>query len=135
MLILPNVVISSTGSCGDSTTPPQISQVGVSRNGDWSFGSSTSGCWFNLNFRPATTPKLMSDSAVTLKVFFRDLFYVYKCLAYMYVCTLCVCLVSTEIRQRQGFGSSQIEVVDGCEPPCGCWELKLSARITNALNR
>lgn len=37
---------------------------------------------------------------------------VYKCFVWIYICVLHVCLVPLAAR-----------VIDGCEPPCRCWEL------------
>lgn len=51
------------------------------------------------------------------------------CLPMCFVCMsvvcifTCVCLVSTEA--KEGIGSLRTGVVDGCEPPGGCWELSV----------
>ena len=50
-------------------------------------------------------------------------FFVYKCLARVYVYVLWACLVPMDIRRRCQI--SGIGVTDGCEPLCGCWELTL----------
>lgn len=40
--------------------------------------------------------------------------------ACLYVCALCVCLVSSEV--IEAVQSPGTEVADGCELPYGCWE-------------
>jgi len=42
------------------------------------------------------------------------LFYVYGCFICMYICT-----------PEKGIRFHRTTVIDGCEPPCGCWELNL----------
>lgn len=44
------------------------------------------------------------------------LFYMYLCLACMYVCVSCVCL-----RTEEGIGSLRTVVTGGFESPNGCW--------------
>ena len=36
-----------------------------------------------------------------------------------HVCVLCL------RRSEGGIGFRRIGIIDGCEPPCGCWELNL----------
>jgi hypothetical protein len=46
-----------------------------------------------------------------------------ECFACMYVCKH----VESHVIQGKGIGSSGTGVTDGCEPPCGSWELNLGA--------
>ena len=51
--------------------------------------------------------------------------FIYLCeylAAWVSLCHVCAwCPQSSE----EGMGCSEAEVTDGCEPPCGCWELNL----------
>lgn len=40
---------------------------------------------------------------------------------YMFVCKLCVCLVSKEV--KGGHQTLDSEVLEGNKSPCGCWKL------------
>ena len=51
-----------------------------------------------------------------------NLFNVYGCFVFMYVCAPSVCLVPEE-ELEEGVGSPGIGFIGGCEPPCKCWEL------------
>jgi hypothetical protein len=44
----------------------------------------------------------------------------YGCLAFIYVCAPCACLVPTEA--KEGSLSPETGVVGGCEAQCGRWE-------------
>lgn len=54
-----------------------------------------------------------------------DLFllHVYDCIAWLYVCAPCAYLVLTEARRQHRILGPQ--VINGCELPGRCWELKL----------
>lgn len=56
-------------------------------------------------------------------LFLLKIIYMYGCFAYTYVCVLCGCLVPAWA--RQDVRSRGTIVSDGCELPCGGWELKL----------
>lgn len=43
----------------------------------------------------------------------------YEC--FVYVCVPCVCLVLMKL--EEGFRALGTEVLDGCKPSCGYWEL------------
>ena len=61
-----------------------------------------------------------------LKIFLHlfNLFYVYECFAYMYVCVPCVYMIPPR-RPEKDIKYPGTGVTDNCEPPCGCWELNL----------
>jgi hypothetical protein len=54
-----------------------------------------------------------------LCVYFVCVFYVCRCFAYLHA--PCACLVAMET--TRGMRSLGPGTMDGCEPPCGCWEL------------
>lgn len=56
-------------------------------------------------------------------VWVKDIFYVYGCFTYMYVCASFVYLMNGEA--RKGGGSSGTAVTDSCELPCGSLESNL----------
>lgn len=49
------------------------------------------------------------------------LFYVYECLACMFVCVSCVGTWGPGVTE-EGVRSPGTGVMNGCEPPCGCWD-------------
>lgn len=51
------------------------------------------------------------------------LFHVYECFACMYyVCSSHAC--SACGAQKRAWGSPGVAVMEDCQPPCGCWEIK-----------
>jgi hypothetical protein len=81
------------------------------------------GCW-ELNSGPLeeqsvllTAEPLLQPRLQTFERFI--LLYMYECFACVHIHEIRVCLKrSEEDRRAPGTG-----VTDGCEPPCGCWEL------------
>ena len=47
---------------------------------------------------------------------FSKIFFIFKVLSIYYLCVHCCCL---QTHQKGALDS----ITDGCEPPCGCWEL------------
>lgn len=45
----------------------------------------------------------------------------YECFAYINISTMCV--PSAFGGQKEGIGAPEAGVLNGCEPPCVCWEL------------
>lgn len=57
--------------------------------------------------------------------------YPYECFAYLYVCTLHVCLMPLETKREYWFpGNGGIGC---CEPPCECWEPNLDESSARAV--
>jgi hypothetical protein len=75
------------------------------------------GCW-DLNSGPSKEQSVLLSPEPSLqpKIY---LFYVYKCFACMYVCTLYTCLVPIR-------GQEEAIRSPGCKPPFGFWGLNLS---------
>ena len=47
----------------------------------------------------------------------------YECLACIYVCVPCLCLLPTEVRRKHWI--PEIGVIDSLEQPCELWEANL----------
>lgn len=60
---------------------------------------------------------ILEPHTLTLNFFFFCKFYLYECMACMYACVPCVCLIHEE--GRRGHQITGTEVRDGYEPPSG----------------
>lgn len=54
--------------------------------------------------------------------FFKYLLLFYESFVYINVCVSCTSLVL--MKAREGVGSPETGVIESCQLPCGCWELK-----------
>lgn len=104
--------------------PGNCSPIGMSRKVFFSWSMS---CFFiltsfSLSFRNLTHCCLLCYMFLLRIIFHYDC----MCEGFAYRC-LCTTCVQCPWRSEEGLGYPGTGVIDGCEPPCGCWKFNFDS--------